>query len=228
MKKLLIFLVATSLAFSMTSCMEECEKNKTGDVTVTNNTDETLWFDVTGDDGATTENRSLTPGASTTYSVPAGTIKVWASYNNVNDEFQLVETKTLTQCETITYQTPSQACELFNITDITVVNNVGIELSFDVWIYDENMEDGGYYLGEQVIPADHQYTYLDVWIGDGWANFEYLNPGDDTWYASNDDYEVNACTPFTFTWNAGKSADVKVPQNRLELKNINRAREIKR
>ena len=206
--------------------MEECEKNKTGDVIITNNTNETIWFDVTAEDGVTTENRSLTSGASTTYTVAAGTIKIWASFTNVNDDFQLIETRNLVQCETIDYQSPSQSCGLFQFTDITVVNNVGVGLYFDVWIYDETQTDEGYYLGEQYISNGSEYTYYDVNIGDGWANFEYQY--NDTWYASNDDYEINACTPFTFTWNAKKSDEKVISKRRVDGLTITRQREIKK
>lgn len=212
MKKLLIFIVTAALAFSFTSCLEECEKNKTGDITVTNNTNADLWFDVTGDDGMTTENRMLKSGEYTTYTISAGTAKIWASFTSLNDEFQLVDTRSLVQCDNISYVTPSQTCALFQYTDITVKNETGYGLYFDVWIYDETHTDDGYYLGEEYIADGSEYTYYDVYIGDGWANFEYYV--NDTWYMTDKDYEINACTPFTFKWTSEKSIEAKVSKRR--------------
>lgn len=226
MKKLLIFLVAASLAFSFTSCMEECEKDKTADVIITNNTGEDLWFDVTGDDNQTTENRFIQKGASSTYTIPAGNVKVWASHVNDNNEFFLIESKTLAQCETDNYSAP-QLCTIFpNTTHITIKNQIGIDTEFDVWIYDENETSGGFYLGEVLIASGEQYTYANIPIGDGWANFEFLYEGD--WYASTDDYEINACTPFEFTWNAKKSDEKVISKRRVEGVTITRQREIKK
>ena len=140
MKKLLIFIVTAALAISFTSCTEECEKNKTADVIITNNTNVDLWFDVTGDDGMTTENRMLKSGENTTYTISAGTAKIWASFTNVNDDFQLVDTRSLVQCDNISYVTPSQTCALFQYTDITVKNETGYGLYFDVWIYTRRIQ----------------------------------------------------------------------------------------
>lgn len=226
MKKQLIFIVTAALAFSFTSCTEECEKNKTGDVTVTNNTNVDLWFDVTGDDGMTTENRMLKSGGNTTYTISAGTVKIWASFSSLNDDFQMVDTRSLGQCDNISYVTPSQTCALFQYTDITVKNETGYGLYFDVWIYDETHTDDGYYLGEVFIETGEQYTYANVAVGDGWANFEYY--ANDTWYMTDNDYEINACTPFTFTWTAEKSIETKESKRRANGITGTREREIKR
>ncbi len=226
MKKLLIFIVTAALAISFTSCTEECEKNKTGDVIITNNTGEDLWFDITGDDNQTTENRFIQKGSISTYTVPAGNIKIWASHVNVNDEFFLIESKTLSQCETDNYSAP-QLCTLFpNTTHIIIENETGYGLYFDVWIYDETHTDDGYYLGEVFIETGEQYTYANVAIGDGWANFEYYV--NDTWYMTDNDYEINACTPFTFTWTAEKSVETKESKRRANGITGTREREIKR
>lgn len=195
-----------------TYVIEQCDINQTGQVIIANKTGEDLWFDVTGDDGMTTENRMLKSGEYTTYTISAGTAKIWASYTNINDDFQLVETSDLAQCDILNYVTPSQTCALFQYTDITVKNETGYGLYFDVWIYDETHTDDGYYLGEVFIETGEQYTYANIAIGDGWANFEYYV--NDTWYMTDDDYEINACTPFTFTWTSEKSIETKVSKRR--------------
>ena len=228
MKKLLLLAATALVMTSFSSCIEEkeCEKNNTGDVIVTNNTDETLWFDVTGEDGTTTENRSLQPGASSTYTIPAGTAKIWASYTNENDYFTLVSSQSLSQCEVIDFQTPSRTCELFQTTDITVVNNTGEDLYFDVWIYDQTQAEEGYYLGDQFIVNGNEYTYYDVYIADGLVNFEFKYG--DTWYASDKNDEISACTPFTFTWEAKKSNSKVVSKRRHDNFATTRLREVKK
>lgn len=206
--------------------MEECEKNKTADVIITNNTGEDLWFDVTGDDNQTTENRFIQKGSISTYTVPAGNIKVWASHVNNNDEFFLIESKTLSQCETDNYSAP-QLCTLFpNTTHIIVKNNTGVDTQFNVWIYDENETYGGYYLGKVFIKSGEQYTYANVDIEDGWANFEI--EWNDNWLMSDDDYQITACTPFTFTWTANKSIEANASKSRKNGVTISKEREIKR
>jgi len=227
MRKLLLFAATAIVMANFTSCKDEpCKKNNTGDVIITNNTEATLWFDVTGDDRATTENRLLESGASTTYTMPAETIKVWTSYTESNEDFILIHTQALPQCEIIDYRTPSQTCELFQTTDITIVNETGDNLYFGVWIYDETQENGGFFLEDQYIANGDEYTHYDVYIGDGWASFEYKF--EDTWYSTDDDYEINACTPFTFTWTAKKSNNKVISKRRLENFSTTRVREIKR
>lgn len=205
--------------------MNGCFEHNTGDVIITNNTNETLWFDVTGNDGITTENRSLKSGASTTYTIPIGTANIWASYINDNDYFMLVSSQSLAQCGVINFQTPSRTCELFQTTDITIINNTGEDKYFGVWIYDETQENEGFLLEDQYIASGKEYTYYDVYIGDGWASFEFKDG--DTWYATNDDYEIYACKPFTFTWNAKKSNDKVVSKRRLERTSLTRVRKTK-
>ncbi len=226
MRKILLFAATALVMTNFSSCKEEpCKKNNTGDVIITNNTNETLWFDVTGNDELTTENRSLNPGLSTTYTIPKGTANIWASYINDNDYFMLVSSQSLAQCGVINFQTPSRTCELFQTTDITIINNTGEDKYFGVWIYDETQENEGFLLEDQYIASGKEYTYYDVYIGDGWASFEFKDG--DTWYATNDDYEIYACKPFTFTWNAKKSNDKVVSKRRLERTSLTRVRKTK-
>ena len=204
MRKLFLFAAALVMA-SIYSCeiappeVKECEENNTGDVTITNNTDMSLYFDVTGEDGNTTENRLIESGKSTTYTIPAGTVKIWASRTNENDDFVLVNTQYLAQCDEIDYQSPSETCELFNVTDVKIINNTG-EI---IWV---DIKQGDYSYGKIMMYInDHDY-YFDVDVSEKISIGATFNDNDWKWHS---DVTLTACRQLNFTWNANKFQEAK-------------------
>jgi hypothetical protein len=202
MKKLLMLFVAVSVMASFTSCKEDaCKTNNTGDVIVTNNTSETLWFDVTGDDGLTTENRSLAPGSSTTYTITAGNAKIWASYTNNNADFMLVHIQSLAQCAVIDFQSAVQACALFNVTDVEVINNTGYN------IYVNIRQDGD--LFDQITLNNNEYViYGNIWAGSKIDFGIYIPSIMDNWFWENN-VVITACETYELTWTYSKFIQAK-------------------
>lgn len=202
MKKLVSIIAMLTIVAFFNSCKEKCEKDKTGDITVTNNTETTLWFDVTDDTGNTNENRQLATGSSTTYTMSPGSIIIWASFTNNNSEFINIEDMELLQCATENYATEPETCSIFYLTNVMVVNNTGVTRTVKVEVTDFNYlgEQIEYFLDEQTIVNGASYTYTNVpaisavfWIKDG-----------SDWYYIDSSYTLNACQLFTFTWDASK------------------------
>jgi hypothetical protein len=179
---------------------EQCEIDKAGEVTITNNTSESLWFDVTyqvDDEGIsfTNENRVVAPGQSTTYTVSAGEIKIWGSYGE-DEEFWLVSTQNLAQCSTIDFQTPSQSCDLFNIATVQMVNLTGDH----AWV---DIRQGYYLYGALFLEPNQTATYYYVWAG---APIEIgiRVPGIiDNW--TWDVQSISACTSSSWDWTYSKA-----------------------
>jgi hypothetical protein len=64
------------------SCEEEkpaCEQNNTCTVKIKNNTSISLWVDCTEGDSEYNDERRIMPGSTTTYTVSAGNLTVWAA-----------------------------------------------------------------------------------------------------------------------------------------------------
>lgn len=204
MKRLLVFLIAVSVMASFTSCeQKECKTNNTGEVVITNNTEADLWFDVTDDSGLTNENRFVKAGASTTYILTPGALKVWGSYKNVDARFVKLDEQTLEQCKTLDFQTYDSACEELLSTDLKVVNNYDYDMIVDFWVQCGEYTDG-FYLGEITLPANSYYTYNYVPTGlIYWAWTKRLSGGD--WYESDNTFTpTSVCSTFTWTWSPTK------------------------
>ena len=181
---------------SLTSCLEQCEIDKVGEVIVTNNTDTDLWIDVTGEDGSTNENRLVTVGTSTTYSMPEGTVKIWASLTSNNEDFWLVNTQSLAKCGTVDFQTPSQTCALFNTTVVEMVNLTG----YYVWV---DIRQGEFLYGALNLDPNQTATYYNVWAGAPIEIGIRIPAIVDTW--TWDTKNISACTPASWDWTYGKA-----------------------
>ncbi len=211
MRKLFVVFFAVAVAASFTSCKEQCEKDNTGEITVENKTERALWFDVRSG-SSTNEIKKIEAGSSATYTMTPATLKVVASLDN--EEFIEIGTKTLAQCGKETFTTGTQACSIFEVTDVTVNNNTGYSGTIDVYVY-----GGVGYLGEVYLSNGQSHTYTDVPIGSGSIDFEITIAG--TWFWSNI-YSFSACTPFTFTWNAKKLDESSASSVRRIIEDTNR------
>ena len=196
MKRFFVLLAATViLMFSFTSCLEDCEINKTGEVTVTNNTGETVWFDVTNQSGDTNENRQLAHGASSTYTVDAGSARVWVSETNNNVDFWHVANVNVEQCGNASYNL--EDCVYFNDGTVEIFNSTGYYIEVAIspagsnTVYDDivELEDGDsvvfYY-----IPAEEIRLWINIpYITDGWS-----------W----EPYTLKACEYLEWEWTYSK------------------------
>lgn len=192
---------------SLTSCLEQCEIDKAGEVTITNDTGVNLWFDVTGEDGSTNENRLVAAGASTTYTMPEGTVKVWASLTSNNEDFWLVNTQSLAKCGMVTFQTPTQLCALFNVTTVEMVNNTGYLIYVDI-------RQGEYFYGETFLSYNESVTYQNVWAG-ATIDIGIRIPGvADAWYW--DTKTITSCTPASWTWNYESAKELMMKSQGVE------------
>lgn len=207
MKKLFVFLTAIAVIASLTSCLEQCEIDKAGEVTITNDTGVNLWFDVTGEDGSTNENRFVAAGASTTYTMPEGTVKVWASLTSNNEDFWLVNTQSLAKCGTVTFQTPTHLCALFNVTTVEMVNNTGYVVFVDI-------RQGEFLYGQTYLDKNESVTYQNVWAGatiDIGIRIPYVA---DAWYW--DTKTITSCTPASWTWNPYSAKELMMKSQGVE------------
>ena len=105
MKKIFLLLSFIGLIF-ISSCepvdnRPECEKLNQGTVIVKNSTGYSLWVDVTSGNSFTNDERRIYNGNSTTYyNIAAGSIRVWASYDDID---WVYNTQSLPSCYTLTY-----------------------------------------------------------------------------------------------------------------------------
>jgi len=218
MKRVLLFLTAVALVASFTSCMEQCEIDETGEVRVTNNTDVALWFDVTeANDDYENENRNVSSNASTTYTMPEGSVDVWVSETNDNAEFVKFETLDVTQCESTSYTL--EECVWYNEGTVEVTNATGYTGEVIIW---QAADDGsyfgdGYWMSETIELADGESVLWDMmkagvemrlyfrYIGESWV-YEY--------------YTLETCEDLEWEWTASKMKGVKngdLPKNLEEL-----------
>lgn len=84
MKKFLsiLFLAFALIFVTGVSCEEEkpaCEQNNTCTVTIKNNTSISLWVDCTEPGDDYNAERRIMPGSTTTYTMSAGDLTVWAA-----------------------------------------------------------------------------------------------------------------------------------------------------
>lgn len=98
-KNLARALAAIVAAGALTACKgDTCDKRHTGQITVTNGDPAEIMVDViTPSTGAVNEVRSLEPGESTTYTIPAG------EEAQVRADSKIVATYELAPCQTITH-----------------------------------------------------------------------------------------------------------------------------
>lgn len=223
MKRVFIFLTAAALVISFASCKEACERNQTGDVTVTNNTDVALWFDVAevGDEYEN-ENRMLNPGTSTTYAMPDGSVNIWVSETNVTADFEKFDILNVSQCETTSYSL--EECAWYAEGDVTISNSAssvmraalmvagtgcnycdgdGCILCDDAWISEFIDIAVGYSVTWEMVPA----RYMGFWI---------IYEGNHT----GPDYTLESCEhwEYSFTGSAKKNMSaMELPKNLEEL-----------
>jgi hypothetical protein len=214
MRKLISFLAVVAVLSSFYSCKKQCEKDKTGEITVTNSSGEDLWFDVTDATGATTENRQVLAGSSTTYTMPEGTVKIWGSHVNNTDDFFLIQTATLNQCAEDNF-TVQSLCTVFpNTTHVKVINNYSFPIIVDVWI-----TGGTGFLGEKTLTTGTNYIYSNA--PSTTAEFWAKPVGGTSWTYSNE-YNINSCQMFTFTWTPAKMDELTKGDKRPDVSVIER------
>ncbi len=207
MKKLFSILVVAVVVFSFSSCTEDCEKNNTGEVEIYNRTETNLYFDVTGSNEATYEQREVVAASSTRYKeVPAGEIKILGSFTNEKKDFIVLDNRILKQCGSESYTTATESCQLFNVSDITVNNYDDYPWVIDVFV-STDAHGNGFYLGEKHLASGQNHTYKNVDVGFGLIAFGiYLGAGIgwywDGWYV------FKVCEPVTYTWTYKKSDGV--------------------
>ena len=194
MKKFTYLLLASSLIVTLNSCFEECVINDTGEVIITNETNSSLWFDVTVGN-TTNENRLVEAGGTTTYLMTSGNVKIWASLTSNDDDFIVVSDETVTQCGTTYYYTPTKVCQIFNTTGVVIVNNTGISTYFD-------LEVESTWILEVYIPSNGSYTYNNVTPGTARTAVET-----DWGWVFSEEFTLTECVPFTFTWNPKKTQE---------------------
>ncbi len=207
MKKLFSIVVVVVVAFSFASCTEDCEKNNTGEVEIYNRTEANLYFDVTGTNEVTFEQREVAAASSTRYkAIPAGEIKILGSFTNVKKDFVVLDNRILKQCGSESYTTVTESCQLFKVSDITVNNYDDYPWVIDVFVT-TNAHGDGFYLGEKYLTSGQSHTYKNVDVGFGLIALGINLGGGIGWYWDGW-YIFEVCKPFTYTWTYKKSAGV--------------------
>ncbi len=194
MKKIVSMLVFVVLILGLNSCKEQCEKDNTGEITIVNNSEQALWFDVT-EGSSTNENRLVEAGATTTYTMPNIKVKVWASFTNEDAKFVKLKEMGVARCEEVKYNTFSKACLFMQSVDtITIVNNTGQSAQFNLWV-----NGGPGFQGEVSLSSAQTHSWRNVHIGSGSIRFQRII-GVDTLMTNN--ITVAACmSEYTHTWN---------------------------
>jgi hypothetical protein len=210
MKKILSMVALAATAALMSSCVieeqKECEKNKTGEITVVNANPFAIQVDVINSEtGALNEIRSLAANESTTYTMAAGvqaTIQVkptgWLWTN--------VAYRTPVECGTETY-----SWEFCNYGTnsyaklVTVKNNTGYSMIVDVYSYTSSS-----FAGELSLTTGQTGYYYNVRSGNFKVWGKYTGG---SWFYTTSTYSVNTCGTFDFTWSPGlkseKSMEIK-------------------
>ncbi len=194
MKKVFSIISVIVFASFFSSCLEQCEIDDTADITIQNNTEKSLWFDVREFSYTTNEVRSISAGSSTKYTVPSGSVSIFASETSSTSGFVNVGSITLLQCSEDSFVTATQSCALFDKTDIKVINNAGFTIRIDVWL------TGVGFLGEHYVGHGQSYTYQNVSA----SNAEFWAHNGSYWTWSDQTYNLTACQEFTFTWGSAK------------------------
>ncbi|MFP4557704.1 MAG: hypothetical protein ACLFNU_12620, partial [Bacteroidales bacterium] len=214
MKRVLLFLTAAALVASFTSCMEQCEIDDSGEVRVTNNTDVALWFDVTeANDDYENENRNVSSGSSTTYTMPEGRVNIWVAEENDNEMFEIYETLDVTQCETTSYSL--EECVWYHEGTVEVTNNTGYDAEVLIW---QAADDGsyygdGYYISDAVEVADGESVLWEMMKADVEMKLYFKYIGESWVYET---YTLDVCEDLEWEWTAKKMKSVKtgeLPEN---------------
>jgi ribosomal protein L37E len=171
------------------SCKEKCEKENTSDITITNNTKTSLWFDVTNSGGRIYDIRQVPSGTSTKYTIPPKDVIVWGSYNSNRANFIPLDSMTLIQCGSESYATESQSCAIFNLTNVTMVNKTGRLITINVFVlgYDS-------FLGEHYLGNGESFTYFNVPATAVYFWIKFST----SWYSTTSYFPLNTCKLFTF------------------------------
>lgn len=127
MKKILLTLVlGLFVVFAFNSCEKppppkpDCEINNYGNVEILNSTGYDMWVDVTWGDIIENDERNVRKNYSTTYNkIPAGTIKIWGSFDRNNWTPKSVY---LTSCENMTF-TWNLSSQKSTETILELINN---------------------------------------------------------------------------------------------------------
>ena len=174
-----------------------CVTNNTGEITITNDNPFEIMVDVVNSEHPyATEIRTLTPSASTTYTVTAGltnTIQVkpegWTWTN--------VDTRTAIQCETVSYSWA--LCNYDGNSyakEVKVINNTGYKSVVDIKDYNS-------WVGEIALEDGETAYYWNCDAGEIYFWHRYYGESN---VSTTDLYNVAECAEFTFTWTAGKVA----------------------
>jgi hypothetical protein len=207
MKKLVSSIVIVAALFCLNSCKELCEKNNTGDLTIFNNTSIPVVFDIEAS-GATFDYRTVPAGGSTTYTIPSGYVTVNAAMNTSSDFYEVAYIK-LARCAEETYSSPTQICSMFDLTQVTIINNTSWNLYFKLWI------SGVGDLNQVFIYSGSSYTYTNVPVGNGSATCDVYYEGSWLW---GNFFTVEVCGTHSCEWEDKKVIEVSESQQELVIK----------
>jgi hypothetical protein len=207
MKKFFALFTALVLASSLffVSCVveeEQCEKDNIGTVKIFNESGESWMFDVTyskdaDGDWVTNEEVRLYNGESYTWdTITAGRVAIWTA--DGSHPWEISEETYLTACENYTF-IATERCQLFNYTNVKVINETNDYLWVDV--YAES------WIEERFVAPGSSTTYVNVEAGDVKFASKYNNQS--SWTFS-DLWTITECEDFEFTWNAGKKASLPI------------------
>jgi hypothetical protein len=198
MKKILSMVALAATAALMSSCVieeqKECEKNKTGEITVVNANPFAIQVDVINSEtGALNEIRPLAANESTTYTMAAGkqaTIQVKPAGWTWTD----VGYRTPVECGTETY-----SWEYCNFRTnsyaklVSIKNNTGYKSVVDIGYGSQQ------WAGEIILENNETAYYYNVRAGNIYFWHRYFGQ---TTQTTSDWYTVGLCGTLNFTWNA--------------------------
>jgi hypothetical protein len=179
----------------------ECTINDVGYVTVTNNSGEWWYFDVTSEkdengDWQTVDEVRISNGESYTWEVSnPDEIAIWTSDNTI--PWEISQLTNLEICEEYIFNATAR-CQLFNYTNVKVLNSTGDNLWVDVY-------SAGGWIEERLVEPNATATYSRVEAGE--IQFASRYDGQTEWTYS-DGWTAVECEDFEFTWNAGKKASL--------------------